>query len=127
MKTEIQKANKAFRFLLYGGKMIKSKLVLAAYAAMSLALISCGSSPKEEPEIQEENVSESTTEESQDQQQISEDTAESNEAALSKIESSRQDAINAGAQEAAPDALNSAQEEHKCGKSALEKGLPVKP
>ena len=77
--------------------MIKSKLVLAAFAAMSLALISCGSSPKEEPEIQEENVSENTAEESQDQQQISEDTEESNEATLSKIESSRQDAIKAGA------------------------------
>lgn len=105
--------------------MIKSKLVLAAFAAMSLALISCGSSPKEEPEIQEENVSENTAEESQDQQQISEDTAESNEATLSKIESSRQDAINAGAQNAAPDAFNAAEEEYNSVKAAMEQGEDV--
>ena len=105
--------------------MIKSKLVLAAFAAMSLALISCGSSPKEEPEIQEENVSENTAEESQDQQQISEDTEESNEATLSKIESSRQDAINAGAQNAAPDAFNAAEEEYNSVKTAMEQGEDV--
>lgn len=105
--------------------MIKSKIVLAAFAAMSLALISCGSSPKEEPEIAEENVSENTAEESQGQDQSSEDTAESNEAALARIESSRQDAIDAGAQNVSPDAFNAAEEEYSSVKAAMEQNEDV--
>ncbi|MGN0729276.1 hypothetical protein [Treponema sp.] len=106
--------------------MIKSKLVLAAaIAVIPFALTSCGSTPKEEPEITEEIIQQDTEETQTKDVESSEDISELNKSTFSKIEASRQDAINAGAKEKCPDAFNAAEEEFSAVKSAMDSGEDV--
>lgn len=119
--------------------MIKSKLVMltAIFAAASLFMVSCGSKPEPEPAPVEDSADETKTEETAtDETPAEEDTSSEDadstggiDSIWASLDSMRKDAIDAGADKAAPDAFKAAEDEYnklKNGNASEEELLALK-
>ncbi len=95
--------------------MIKLRIVVASFIAISLLFVSCGSTPTDEvadDAVEAEKVVEETSQ-------------EASENILEQIESSRKQAIDAGAEQACPNAFKAAEDEYDSIKKAAESGEDV--
>lgn len=116
--------------------MIKRKLVMltAVFAAASLLMVSCGSKKEPEPAPVEDTVDNTTTDsaDTTSDNDTTTDTSDSTggiEGIWTSIDSMRNDAINAGADKAAPDAFKAAEDEYnrlKNGNASEEELLALK-
>ncbi|MBQ0040403.1 MAG: hypothetical protein KBS64_08260 [Treponema sp.] len=115
--------------------MIKSKTLMLAsvFAAASFLMISCGSAPEPAPAPVEETPAEETVQEpvAEDTNDTSDDSETTDKIASlwDSIDSLRQDAIDSGADKAAPDAFKAAEDEYnklKNGDASEEELLALK-
>lgn len=116
--------------------MIKRKLLMltAVFAAASLLMVSCGSKKEPEPAPVEDTVEDTTVSTEDDTTADAETTDETDstdgiEGIWDSIDSMRNDAINAGADKAAPDAFKAAEDEYnrlKNGNASEEELLALK-
>lgn len=116
--------------------MIKSKIVMlsACFAAASLFMVSCGSKKEPEPAPVEDTTEEpaadsSDSTEGQGEETPAEENTDGVENIWASIDSSRQNAIDAGAENAAASAFASAEEEYnklKNGEASDEELLALK-